>query len=74
MSEQTERSRFALYRDRKRGGPPQPRAVQPHGTWAAVRRHMRAKEPLCDECVIARREHQREMYRKRKQRQESDGD
>lgn len=67
MSEQ-ERSRYALYRDRKRGGPPQPREVKPHGTWAAVRRHMRAKEPLCPECVEARRAHQREMYKQRKQR------
>ena len=55
-------NRWKRYRDAKRGGPPEPRAVMPHGTWAAVRRHNRAAEKLCDECKIARREHAREMY------------
>jgi len=54
--------RQRAYRDRKRGGPP--RALQPHGTVAAVRRHERAGEPLCEPCRQARAEAAR--YRRRR--------
>jgi hypothetical protein len=60
----TDRSRFAEYRDRQRGGPP--RRLQPHGTVAAARRHQRAGETLCAKCAEAWRAHQADMYRQRK--------
>jgi hypothetical protein len=60
----TDRSRFAAYRDRLRGGPP--RVLQPHGTVAAARRHQRAREPLCAACAVEWRRHQAEMYQRRK--------
>lgn len=60
----TDRSRFAEYRDRLRGGPP--RALKPCGTLAAARRHQRKSEPLDDACRAALAEHAREQYRKRK--------
>lgn len=62
----TERSRFALYRDRLRGGPP--RELQPHGTIGGARRHHRAKEPMCAACAVVWKEHQAKMYRQRKNR------
>jgi hypothetical protein len=48
------------YRERLRGGPP--RQPQPHGTRAAIRRHERASEPLCDECRLERNRLARERY------------
>lgn len=63
----TNRSRFQLYRDHLRGGPPQPRKLKPHGTVAAARRHQRAREPLCEPCAVKWAEHQAEMYRQRKE-------
>lgn len=33
--------------------------LQPHGTLAAARRHQRAKDPLCDPCIVALREYRR---------------
>ena len=60
----TDRSRFAEYRDRQRGGPP--RQLEPCGTIAAARRHQRAGEPLCDLCAPVWAEHQHQMYVKRK--------
>lgn len=66
-----ERSR--RYRDRKRGGPPQPRKLAPHGTRTAYRRHERAGEipvgDYCSKCREAENERQRELYKARKQRQ-----
>jgi hypothetical protein len=53
------------YRERLRGGPP--RQPQPHGTRAAIRRHERAGEPLCDACRIERNRLARERYTQRKQ-------
>lgn len=61
-----DRSRFAEYRDRLRGGPP--RALQPCGTLAAARRHERKGEPLDDACRAALAEHARKQYEKRKNR------
>jgi hypothetical protein len=60
-----ERSRFAEYRDRQRGGPP--RGLQPHGTVAAARRHERAGEKKCGPCAEVWRQHQAEMYRQRRE-------
>jgi hypothetical protein len=59
-----DRSRFAEYRDRQRGGPP--RVLQPCGTYAAAKRHQRRGEPLCEPCRAALADHQRAMYLKRK--------
>ena len=61
-----ERSRFAEYRDRQRGGPP--REPKPHGTTAAARRHQRAGEEMCPPCREAWRAYQAEQYAKRKAR------
>jgi hypothetical protein len=61
---QTDAERARRYRDRKRGGPP--RELRPHGTRAAVRRHERAGEEPCEECRVAERARQRELYRSRK--------
>lgn len=52
--------RARRYRDRKRGGPP--RELKPHGTLAAVRRHERAGEELCDECRDFERRRQHKLY------------
>lgn len=60
----TDRSRFAEYRDRLRGGPP--RVLQPCGTVAAARRHEKAGESKCPACAAAWRTHQAEMYRRRR--------
>jgi hypothetical protein len=64
MAEDQERSRFAEYRDRKRGGPP--REPKPCGTVAAARRHQRNGESLDEACAKAWAEHQHEQYLKRK--------
>lgn len=61
-----ERSRFAVYRDALRGGPP--RELAPCGTWAAVKRHERKDETLDEACREARNAHQREMYEARKKK------
>ena len=34
--------------------------LKPHGTIAAVRRHQREGDPLCDQCVVAWRDYRRE--------------
>lgn len=57
------RSRFQVYRDNQRGGPPKPLA--PHGTMGAVRRHERLHEKLCDPCRLAYNEQQRVLYEAR---------
>ena len=36
------------------------RELKPHGTIAAVRRHQRAGDPLCEQCVVAWRDYRRE--------------
>lgn len=59
------RSRWSLWRDAKRGGPPQ-RQLKPCGTVAAARRHQKAGEPLCALCAPVWAKHQHEMYEKRK--------
>ena len=58
-------NRWKDYRDAQRGGPP--RDLDPCGTLAAVRRHERAKEPLCDACRQARNAKARELYAARHQ-------
>lgn len=58
-----ERSRYALYRDKKRGTPPPP--LKPCGTYAAARRHQRRKEPLCTDCRLVLNERQRALYMRR---------
>jgi hypothetical protein len=62
----TERSRFAEYRDRRRGGPP--RTLEPCGTKGAARRHQRNGEELCALCEPVWKAHQHEMYVQRKAR------
>lgn len=62
----TARSRYALRRDRLRGGPP--RELQPCGTIGAIRRHQRAGEKLCDLCAPVEAERQARLYRARKAR------
>jgi hypothetical protein len=52
------------YRDRKRGGPP--RELAPHGTRAAIRRHERAREPLCEPCRLERNRLARHYHQRRK--------
>jgi len=59
-----DRSRYAGYRDRQRGGPP--RAPQPCGTRAAYERHRRRGEQPCPPCRDAYNAHQRAMYEARK--------
>lgn len=59
-----ERSRFAVYRDRVRGGPP--RVLQPCGTLAAYRRHVRHHEPVDDACRQAYNEQQRQLAHRRR--------
>lgn len=60
------KSRFALYRDKKRGTPPPP--LKACGTYAAARRHQRHKEPICADCRVALNQRQREVYARRRQR------
>ena len=59
-----DRSRFAQYRDGKRGGPP--RQLQPCGTVAAARRHQRKGEALCAACAPVWAAHQAAMYKNAK--------
>ncbi len=62
----TERSRFAKYRDRKRGGPP--RELKPCGSGsAAYKRHKDRGEPVCDACREWRRQYDRNRPRKDQQ-------
>ncbi len=44
---------------------PGPDATRPHGTRAAIRRHERAGEPMCEACRVERNRLAKEMYRKR---------
>lgn len=48
------------------GKTPGPAPTKPHGTRAAIRRHERAGEPLCEACRVERNRLAVEMYRKRK--------
>lgn len=43
----------------------QEKRLKPHGTMAAVRRHERAGEPLCEPCVAARKHYNHVQYNKR---------
>jgi len=52
------------YRERVRGGPP--RQPAPHGTPAAIRRHERNHEPLCEACRLERNRLARDYYAKRR--------
>jgi hypothetical protein len=54
------------YRDRLRGGPP--RELAPHGTRAAIRRHERHQEPLCEPCRLERNRLARNMHTQRKRK------
>lgn len=63
-TESPTRSRFAIYRDKKRGAPVPP--LKECGTYAAARRHQRRKEPLCTPCRMALNDRQRQLYAKRK--------
>ena len=64
MSTQSDAERARAYRARK-GAKPRGE-LKPCGTVAAARRHQRAGEPLCSQCVPVWAEHQRTMYRNRK--------
>jgi hypothetical protein len=66
-----DRSRWARYRDRLRGGPP--RQLKPHGTVAAYRRHQRADEEPCAPCKAAWSTYQNELYEARKARRTDGG-
>ena len=44
--------------------------LKPHGTIAAVRRHQRAGDPLCEQCLVAWRDYRRE---RRNGQREDDG-
>lgn len=59
-----DKSRYAEYRDKKRGTPPPP--LKECGTYAAARRHQRHGEPLCDACRLVMNERQRDYYHRRK--------
>lgn len=65
-----------LTKEAKKKGEPQPtpaaRELAPHGTPAAYKRHMRAKEPACEPCSEAQKESMRE-YRDRPQFNAPDG-
>lgn len=45
---------------------PGPAPSKPHGTRAAIRRHERRGEDLCEECRVERNRLAVEMYEKRK--------
>jgi len=62
----TPAERQKRYRDRQRGGPA--RVLQPHGTRAAIRRHERNHEQVCDECRTYRNELARWYYANRRGR------
>lgn len=64
-----ERSRYAVYRDKQRGGPP--RRLKPHGTYAAFCRHLDHGEEPCEPCRQAERNYQNEQYEKRKARKQA---
>jgi hypothetical protein len=59
-----EARRLREYRAKKRGGPP--REPKPHGTTAAIRRHERDGEPLCEPCRAEQQRYNAEQYEKRK--------
>lgn len=44
-----------------------PCAAESHGTWAAIKRHRNAHEPLCDACRTFHRDYYREYERTRRQ-------
>ena len=52
------------------GDTPGPDPTQPHGTRAAIARHERAREDLCDECRVERNRLARVYYQQRKERQQ----
>lgn len=58
------RAYFRARRDAARGT--EARVLRPHGTMAAVRRHQRAGEPLCDLCRVEHNAWHRDYYAKRK--------
>jgi AhpD family alkylhydroperoxidase len=62
-SDSPERSRWARYRDRQRGGPP--RELEPCGSKGAARRHQRAGEDLCDKCAPVWADHLHACYLRR---------
>ncbi len=66
-----ERSRYQIYRDEVRGGPPPP--LQPCGTRAAAVRHQRNGEVLDNACLAALADHARDMYWKKKANLEERG-
>lgn len=45
---------------------PGPKPTQPHGTRAAIRRHERHGEDLCEACRVERNRLAREMYARRR--------
>lgn len=45
---------------------PGPDATRPHGTSAAIRRHQRHGEPLCEACRVERNRLAQMYYRKRR--------
>lgn len=63
------RSRYAIYRDEQRGGPP--RRLKPCGTYPAAMRHKRYGEDLDPACAQALADHQHQMYLKRKAKKAS---
>jgi hypothetical protein len=71
------RSRFAIYRDEVRGGPP--RQPKPHGTYAAATRHKRDGDlkggkrlaDVCPACAEADSEYQAKMYLQRKAKRDA---
>jgi hypothetical protein len=60
----TAATRSRARRDRKRGGPP--RELAPHGTRAAIRRHERSLQPLCEPCRLERNRLARHYHQRRK--------
>jgi hypothetical protein len=58
--------RARRYRDRRRGAPPP--ELKPHGTAAAHKRHIRARETPCDACRVAEAQRQADLYRARQER------
>lgn len=64
----TDAERMRRYRERVRGGPP--RELQPHGTPAAYKRHIRNREAPCAECKAVESQRQHRMYLARKARQQ----
>lgn len=47
--------------------------LKPHGTIAAVRRHQRADDPLCDQCRVAWRDYRRERRNGTQESVEAEG-